>query len=83
MLKIIKLLPMATQKVDIINIKQLQFKIEDQVSDQVDMELEDKITEFFFFSKFGVTQLSLFFFFSKSLNFRFQELYREKYREKY
>lgn len=68
---------------DIINIKQLQFKIEDQVSDQVDMELEDKITEFFFFSKFGVTQLSLFFFFSKSLNFRFQELYREKYREKY
>lgn len=68
---------------DIINIKQLQFKIEDQVSDQVEIEFEDQMTEFFFFSKFGVTQLSLFFFFSKSLNFRFQELYREKYREKY
>jgi heme oxygenase len=35
------------------------------------MELEDKITDFFFFSKLGVT------------SFRFQELYRENYREKY
>lgn len=39
---------------DIINIKQLQFKIEDQVSDQVEIEFEDQMTDFFFFSEFGV-----------------------------